>query len=361
MRFYGRVCIINHQGHKQCKHIQRNLESGKNVQGIVRFIIMTNINSVIENAADLQKHYTVRDGFVFTSITEPANIFDAIVLRYPKACDCHTPKVGFSNRTLQECIELINQFNIEKAFVIGEHIDFITKCPSLKYLKIVPADTAGNSFDYSPLYELPEIIELNYKTIYGNLDQFSTVIDYEKISGLKKASVCGSGHLNYTKVASLESLNISNVSTMIDLQDFASLHALKSLEILQCGIQSLKGIESLTKLNKLNVGYCRKLFDMSALSHIGHSLNELSIENCSKIGNFNFLNSLTELRRLCLEGKNSLPGLTFLKQMPELKELILWMNALDGDITPCVGISYVSLANHKHYNMRDSDLSKLRQ
>ena len=43
------------------------------------------------------------------------------------------------------------------------------------------------------------------------------------------------------------------------------------------------------------------------------------------------------------------------------KNLILWMNVLDGDITPCVGISYVSLANRRHFNLKNSDLSKIRQ
>lgn len=322
---------------------------------------MINFNSVIENAVDLQKHYTMHDGFVFTSITEPTNIFDAIVLRYPESCDCHTPKVGFSNHTLQECIELINQLKIEKALIISESIDFIKECPSLKYLAIVPADTAGDSFDYSPLYEMSELVELNCKTIYGHLDQFSTVIDYENFIGLRNVSVCGTGHINYFKIASLESLKLSNLPTMIDLQNLTSLNTLKSLEINQCGIQSLKGIESLSILNKLNISYCRKLFDMSALSYSGHSLNELSIESCNKIDDFNFLSHLTTLRRLCLDGKNNLPSLIFLKQMLELKELILWMNVLDGDITPCIGIPYVSLTNRKHFNMKNSDLSKFRQ
>lgn len=322
---------------------------------------MIDINITIDNAVDLQKHYTIRDGFVFTSISEPTNIFDAIVLRYPESCDCHTPKVGFSPRSLQDCIELINKINIEKALVIGESIEFIKECPSLKYLSIVPADTSGNSFDYSPLYEMPEIIELNCKTIYGHLDQFSTVIDYEKMKGIKNVSISGIGHLNYFKVATLEALKLSNMPTMIDLQSLASLHSLKSLEIIQCGVQSLRGIESLTTLSQLNVGYCRKLSDVSALVDLGHSLNELSIESCNKIEDFNFLNHLTGLRRLCLDGKNNLPNLTFLKQMPELNELILWMNVLDGDITPCIGISYVSLANRRHFNLKDSDLSKNRQ
>lgn len=322
---------------------------------------MININSTIDNAVDLQKHYTMRDGFVFTSITEPTNIFDAIVLRFPESCDCHSPKVGFSNRSLQDCIALINQFSIEKALIISESIDFIKECPSLKYLEIVPADTTGNSFDYTPLYDMPEIIELNCKTIYGQFDQFSTAIDYEKLKGIKNAYICGIGHMNYFKVATLESLKLSNLQTMKDLQSLASLHSLKVLEINQCGIQSLKGIESLTMLRQLDVGYCRKLFDMSALAHVGPSLNELSIESCSKIENFEFLSHLTGLRRLCLDGKNNLPSLTFLKHMPELRELILWMNVLDGDITPCVGISYVSLANRRHFNLKNSDLSKIRQ
>ncbi len=321
---------------------------------------MKNINSIIDNFNDLQKHYTIRDGFVFTSITEPANIFDAIVLRYPETCDCHTPKVGFSDCTLQECIFIVKKYNIKKALIIAESIEFLKDCPSLECLEIVPADTAGNSFDYSPLYEMSSIIELNCKTEYGKFEQFSTIIDYARIKGLKKVSICKTGHMNYSEIPTLESLSLSNLPNMTDLHDIKKLCALQSLNIIQCGILTLNGVEALNMLKQLNIGYCRKLKDISTLSYVGRTLKQLSIENCNKIDDFNFLFQMTGLLRLCLDGKNNLPNLYFLKSMLGLKELILWMNVLNGDITPCVGISYVSLANRKHYNMKDSDLSKVR-
>ena len=321
---------------------------------------MNNIDCVIENLIDLHKHYTVRDGFVFTSITEPANVYDALVLRYPEMCDCHTPKVGFSTRTLQECIDLINQYNIKKVLIIAENIEFLQFCPSLECLEIVPSDTAEDAFDYSPLYELKKITELNCKTVYGNIGQFSTNIDYSKVKGLKKVTICDDGHMNYSDVFTLESLSLSNVPQLIDLQNLTSLCNLNSLDIVNCGIQSLSGIEELTKLRQLNLGYCRKLNDVSDLIYICCNLNQLSIENCNKIKDFNFLYQMIGLVRLHLEGKNNLEDLYFLKQMANLRELFMWMNVLNGDITPCVGIPYVSIANRKHYNMKNIDLPKLK-
>ena len=319
------------------------------------------INCVIDNIWDLRRHYTIRNGFVFTSITEPANVFDAIVLRFPETCDCHTPKVGFSEHSLKDCIDLIRRYNIKKALIIAENIEFIRECPSIECLEIVPADTAGDFFDYSPLYGISGIIELDCKTVYGNLEQFSTTIDYSRVNGLKKVSVRNVGHLNYFNVLTLEYLHISNLPQMKDLQSIASLCNLKSLDIVQCGIQSLNGIESLTMLKRLDIAYCRKLHDVSALCFLGHTLNQLDIENCHKIEDFNFLYQMTSLSRLCLDGKNNLQDLYFLEQMINLKELILWMNVLNGDITPCIGVPYVNLANRKHYNMKNSDLSKNRE
>ena len=44
--------------------------------------------------------------------------------------------------------------------------------------------------------------------------------------------------------------------------------------------------------------------------------------------------------------------------MKNLKTFIFNMNVKDGDLTPCLDLSYVSVKNRKHYNLKDADLPK---
>ena len=45
--------------------------------------------------------------------------------------------------------------------------------------------------------------------------------------------------------------------------------------------------------------------------------------------------------------------------MKNLKTFIFDMNVLDGDLTPCLGLSYVySEKNRKHYNVKDKDMPR---
>lgn len=120
------------------------------------------IREVISDSTILGRGYILRDGFVFTSITYPTNIYDAIVIKYPCNVPCLSPRVEASTHCLEEQISFINKYKIEKALIIAENIDFIIQCPTLKYLRIIPADSAGNNFDYSPLYEMPELKGLQW-------------------------------------------------------------------------------------------------------------------------------------------------------------------------------------------------------
>lgn len=66
-----------------------------------------------------------------------------------------------------------------------------------------------------------------------------------------------------------------------------------------------------------------------------------------------------KLEYLWLTGSNSLPDLRFLKKMKKLKTFILDMNVLDGDLTPCLDIPYVTCGrDRRHYNLKDSALPK---
>lgn len=305
-------------------------------------------------------HCIERDGFVFTSVDEPSNIFDAIVIRNPENCNCWCPKKSFSDHTLEEHIEFVNKHKIEKAFITADDISFISRCPSLKRLYIVPSNTAPEQFDYSPLYELPEIVYMDCATAYGGaMEPRHTSIDYSKIKGLRKAYIRGAGHENYEKSELLEELHIGNDNRSSDLSKISLISSLKSLWLCECSLKSLNGISNLNNLQQLSLDYCRSLCDIFELASVAESLRSLSICISPKLKDFSVLSNLVNLEHLELKGNNELPNLNFLIGMKKLKTFSFTMNVLDGDLSNCMNIPYVDCAkNRKHYNYKDKELPK---
>lgn len=319
---------------------------------------MDDLNEVITNNQVISDGYIVRNGFVFTTISYPHNVFDSILIKYPTNVPCSSPLVKGSSRSLQEQIDFINEHKIEKALIIADNIEFITLCPSLTQLYIIPADNAGNDFDYSPLYKMPQIKGLQCRTRYGANEEFSTCIDYSKIKGIEDIDITDSKQINYNNIKTLKSLGLSAYKNA-DLADAFSSTILDTLFIIQCKIKTLEGIQKTKKLQCLYLYYNRSLHDISALRKVSKTLKALRIEACPKIDDFSVLGELENLELLELSGSNNLPDLSFIKQMKNLKTFTFSMNVLDGDLTPCLNLSYVySEKNHKHYNLKDADLPK---
>lgn len=297
----------------------------------------------------------MRNGFYFTAITHPSNIYDAIVVRYPHDISCF---VNGSSRSLKEQIEFINKYGIEKALIIAENIDFVTMCPTLKYLKIIPAGNVANGFDYSPLYDMYQIKSLQCSTIYGFKEEFSTYIDCAKINGLENIHVSNLEYKNFNTVETLKGLGLSNYKNR-DLSEAFVSTILDTLSIFQSPIITLEGIQKSQKMQCLYLHYNRSLQDVSALKNVKKTLRALRIENCPKIKDFSVLGELENLELLELSGSNELESLSFLKKMKNIKTFIFNMNVNDGDLTPCLDLSYVySEKNRKHYNLKDSELPK---
>ena len=316
------------------------------------------LDEVITSVWDLSNGYVFRNGFAFTSIDEPTNVYDAIIIRHPVKCNCWSPKTAHSYISPEEHIELINKHKIEKAKIIAEDISFITQCPSLKYLDIIPADTAPNNFDYSPLYAMPEIRSLCCRTLYGGSSEpFSTTVDLSKINGLRLADV-GKGCLNFEKATSLERIHFSGYKELKDLKKLCNCKELKRLTFLSCSLKSLDGAENLPKLQGIDVWYNRQICDISALRGCAESLRWLSLQNCPKITDFSYLSVLKNLEAVSLEGNNDLPDVDFLRNMKNIKWFICTMNVINGDLTPCLSVPYVDIKGRKHYNLKNKDLPK---
>ena len=319
---------------------------------------MIDVQEVITDSRILENRYILRNGFPFTAITYPANVYDAIVVKYPQDVPCFSPRINGSSHSLKEQIEFINRHRIEKALIIAENINFITMCPTLKYLRIVPADNAGEGFDYSPLYKMSQIKSLQCSTVYGFREELSTCIDCIQINGLEEIHVTDSGYKNFNAVETLKGLGLSNYEKR-DMSEAFSSSILDTLSIFQSKIITLEGIQKSQKMQCLYLYYNRSLQDISALKKVKRTLRALRIENCPKINDFSVLGELENLELLELSGSNELPSLSFLKKMKNLKTFLFNMNVKDGDLTPCLDLSYVySEKNRKHYNLKDCELPK---
>ena len=318
--------------------------------------------NVFQNVIDYPdfNHCIFRDGFVFTSICDPANILDAIVVRSPMQCDCWTPKKSLSNRSLDEHIAFINSHKLEKAMIIAEDISFLVKCPTLKYLEIIPADTSLK-FDYSPLYEMPEIIYLSCKTLYGgSSEKYHTTVDYSKTTGVKKLQIEGKGHFNYGFLHDLDELKIYEDKVNSDFQHISQIKNLKRLWITQSRLKSLRGLNTMWNLQELCIDSCRTLCGIGELVHVSDSLRSFSFHNCPNVRDFSVLQYLKNLEFLHLHGNNELPNLGFLDNMPNLKVFTFSMPVKSCDLRPCLRIPYTDVSRGKRgYNLGNKDLKKI--
>lgn len=298
------------------------------------------------------------DDFFFRNLND-INGKDAIVVFNPADAVVVSPVFLRSRRSLEEHIEYIRKNNVKKAIVVAENIQFLTQCPSLEYLMVLPAITA-NEFDYSPIYEMPNIKWLQCETMYGVNEEKVSTIDYSHFQGLKRLGVSGGkGHLNVHSAGDILSLffdsGFPNDKTLLG---FIPGAVLKNFSVNLSPIQSLEGIEVASQLRRLELTYNRRLADISALCHLRETLRYLEIDTCGKIRDFSVLKELHNLEFLILKGSNILPDLSFLKKMPKLKTFHLTMNVEDGDLSLCQQLPYARIKNRKHYSLKDNELPK---
>ena len=305
------------------------------------------------------------DDFFFTGWTDSRNK-DAIVIFNPQDAMIVSPVFLRSRKTLEEHIKYIRNNNIKKAIIVADNIEFLKDCPSLEYLKVYPSISAVD-FDYSPVYQLPNLRALQCETMYGlkatyDVDEDVKIskIDYSRFKNLKMLTINGvEGHLNTNQAGDIVSLYFdSGFPGTKTLTGSIPNKALEYFTICQSSVCSLEGIEDASKLCWLELSYNRHLTDISALKYLSNSLKYLDIQMCGKIRDFSVLCELHNLEFLTLRGTNSLQNLSFLKEMPKLKNFHLTMNVADGNLSLCEKVPYVTIQNRRHYSHKDKDLPK---
>lgn len=284
---------------------------------------------------------------------------DAIVLVHPLTSMWLSPIVFRCTKPIEEQIDYIRENNIKKAFVVAEDISFLRQCPSLEYLQIIPSNTA-KAFDYSPLYDLPNVRFLNCTTVFGERGEKHATIDYSRLPNLEYISVEEKGHLNYNSLKKLKVLSMGAKHPGRDeLQGIFQSECLQAIILCQTRVCSLNGIENAPQIKRVSLSYNRKLTDISALEKVKDSLIYLDIEACGGIKDYSVLHKLHNLEYLSLGANIVLPDLSFLKGMPNLKVFWFLGNTQDGDVSMCDNIPKPYFRNHRHYNRNNEAYRKL--
>lgn len=309
-------------------------------------------------------NYYVQDGFVFTLsfIRNDGLIFDRLLIRNPSSVDAADHfNYPASDKSLEEHIQFTNEHQIEKAEIIAESLEFITQCPSLRDVYIIPASTAKDNFDYSPLYEMPCLRHAGCPTEYigDKGKKHHTTIDLSRINGLTRATIRNKRDQNFNHASDLKEITMYQCKDYKTLDSVCSGIDLKRLELIRCNTQSLQGIEQLNHLEELSMEEMRSLEDIAHLEKIAGSLKLLHINNCPKINSYTFLHKMTNLESLSLNGGTTLPDLSFLDAMPKLEMFCFSFKIADGDLTRCLQIPYVnSKVDRRNYNLKNQQLPK---
>lgn len=285
--------------------------------------------------------------FSFTSVDYPPCNKDAIDI--------------LPNMSWDMYIEFINRNKIAKAKVTMPNLNGIQRCESLRFLYILPPQDAPREYDFSPLYELPEITHLNCINRSGPNWKYICEIDYSKFKGLKSLSLqANRGAKNYNSISGLKSLSVfSYKGEKSGIEGLFSSTELDTLLMQGCRNTSMNGIEKADRMKCVYLYLNRSLEDISALKSQRDTLTALRIENCPQISDFSVLSELNNLELLALRGSNALRDLSFIKNMPKLKTLILEMNVLDGNLSMCKDLQYVYVDKiRKHYTVKAPDLPR---
>ena len=131
-----------------------------------------------------------------------------------------------------------------------------------------------------------------------------------------------------------------------------------SLEIIKGKLLTLEQINQMQRLKVLYLSNLRKLTDLSAIKDC-QSLRKLVINNCGKAQLYKFLESKT-LNYLMISGSNRISGLNDLRNLPNLKYILLDGCIIeDGNLECLKNIQHATLfQNRKHYSLDDSKLPK---
>ena len=203
--------------------------------------------------------------------------------------------------------------------------------------------------------------EFHNLTLLGALDNKRDIIVLNNFPNLVTLNCSFTDRLKgLENSVKLKRLTISDYKSKVkDLSALPSLNNLEHLSLIKTDITTLQGVERYSNLKKLEIFSASKLETIAALQGLSNILEEIQIEQCKKIKNYEALGKVKSLTKIILSESGELKSLAFVKELPQLEFISFWgTNVLDGNIKYCEGINYVGFDNKKHYTHKSEQFKK---
>ena len=194
--------------------------------------------------------------------------------------------------------------------------------------------------------------EFRKLTVLGALDNKKDIIDLNNFPNLVTLNCNVTDRLKgLENSVKLESLTISDYKSKTkDLYALPSLNDLQYLSLIKTDITTMQGIERFSNLKKLEIFSASKLETIAPLEALSNSLEEVQIEKCKKVKDYETLRRVKSLKKIILCESGEIKSLAFVNELPLLEFISFWgTNVLDGNIKYCEGLNYVGFDNKRHY------------
>lgn len=274
---------------------------------------------------------------------------------YAIAKDGKTLAIGRGERRLTEEIEYIND---NKIISISINSDIVKDLDFLKNLDFIE-EIYLNKFDidYSGLYFLKNLKKI---TINIHDSKSKPNIDYSQFKKLEYLSLDWyNKELVLSSNSKLKTLFIWKFKPKNKSFSFISLpKSLEKIHITESNIQNFDGL-NLPKLKSFEGHYCSQLSSLEGLENICENLETLTLDYCRKLIQYKELKNCLNLEKLILGDCGDIPNLNWIKPLKKLKHFSFYNTKLiDGNVSSCFGIDYVSFKNSKHYNHKIEEFRK---
>lgn len=195
----------------------------------------------------------------------------------------------------------------------------------------------------------------------GYEDNLKDTVDLSNFPNLKVLATAHSKRLlNIGCCNQLISLSLHKLnSSTKDLCELPRIETLKEFFLFQSTITSLEGIDRFENLSNLGLFILPKLSRIGGIAALAQKLENLEIESCKKIIDYETLREMKTLRKVQLFMAGQIPSLKFITSMPSLSILsFVQTKIIDGDLSYCEPLDQVAFDEKRHYNRRRKDFGK---
>lgn len=233
-------------------------------------------------------------------------------------------------------------------------VGFLKQLPNLEYL-----DLGRNNI--SDLSSIEALNELKYLSFKGSIE---AKLDLSTLSKLQDLLVLYDKKIqNLFTCTNLKRLVIHHYKNKNNnAEEFKALKRLEILEIWSSPIRNIDGLKGLNSLQRVELRYLQKLESIKGIEN-NSSIEELWIQNCKKVNDWEVLGTLSNLKVLTMEACGNISSLNFLDKLESLESIRLVSNTFieDGKLSWLIekeSMKYFNTPIENHYDVSLETLSK---